>query len=97
MTKETDAANKRAVAGILRQYGNILCELAAAKVMLTFLAKNQKVLVEWEQALEAMKEKPGYRNPSQALEVIALVLEQSAEEIDLNELLQKLPPGKPPN
>jgi hypothetical protein len=92
-----NADQGRAVAGLIREYGRLLCELSAAKVLLKFLAQNQKVLVGWEQALEAMKEKPGYRNPAQALEVIAAHLEQAASEIDLNEVLKQIPPGSPTN
>jgi hypothetical protein len=72
-----DAASKKAVAGILREYGKTLCELRAAKEMLAFLAKNRRVLVEWEQALEKMKTQPGYRDPAKALEALALELERT--------------------
>ncbi len=72
-----DPSSKAAVAGILREFGNALCELRAAKDMLAFLATNKKVLVEWEVALEEMKTKPGYRDPAQALEGLALELERT--------------------
>jgi hypothetical protein len=72
-----DAASKKAVAGLLREYGKALCELRAAKDMLAFLAKNKKVLVEWEIALKEMESKPGYREPARALEALALELERT--------------------
>lgn len=89
--------HSRAVAGLIRGYGKVLCELTAAKALLRYLGQNQKFLVEWEQALEEMKAKPGYRNPAQALEIIALQLERNADDIDLSELLKKLPEGSPIN
>ncbi len=88
---------KRAVAGLLRAYGQRVCELVAAREMLTFLAKNQKFLVEWEQTLEQVKATPEYSRPAQGVEAIALALEESAVQIDLNALLQQLPKGTPIN
>jgi hypothetical protein len=83
-----DAKTKKAMAGILRQYGKALCELRAARDMLAFLAKNKKVLMEWERALEEVKTKPGYNRPARDLEIIALAFEHSDGNVDFRKLLQ---------
>lgn len=89
--------HSRAVAGLLREYGKILCELRAAKDLLAYSSKNKVYPLDWEKILEEMKTKPGYFRPAQALEVIAQHLEQSADEIDLTEVLSKLSKGTAPN
>jgi hypothetical protein len=91
-----DAEGSRAIAGLLREYGNLLCELSATRVMIKFCAMNQTVPpADWRHALEEMKKKSGYRAPSEVLETIAVRLEQDAAEIDLTELLKTLPKGSP--
>ena len=84
-----DAKTKRAMVGILRQYGAALCELRATKDMLAFLAKNKKVLVEWERALAEMKATPGYNRPARDFEIIALAIEHAGDEnVDWKGLFQ---------
>jgi hypothetical protein len=85
-----DAKTRKAVAGLLRQFGKALCELRAAKEMLAFLAQNKKVLVEWERALEEMKTKPGYDQPAHALEMVATALEQYSKDVDFIKLKERL-------
>jgi hypothetical protein len=66
--------------------------------MIKFCAENQKCPpAQWETALEGMKDLPAYHAPAQVLEVIAAQLERNADDIDLNEVLKKLPEGSPIN
>jgi hypothetical protein len=94
-TLNTDQS--RAVAGLLREYGKLLCELNAAKALLAYSANDKLYPKEWKQALEDIKQKPGYADPAKGLELIAAHLEKSASEVDLTELLSKIPKGIAPN
>ena len=70
---------------------------SASDALLAYSAKNYLCPLEWGQALEDIKQKPGYIDPAKALELIADHLEKSASEIDLSELLELDFSGKATN
>lgn len=92
-----DTNQRRGIAALLRGHARLHRELAAAKALLS-LCEQQKLYPQgWKQSLEKMKETPAYGKIAQELDTIASLLEQSADEIDLTELLQKLPKQSPAN
>jgi hypothetical protein len=60
------------------------------------LCEEKKVPIDHERHLKDAKQKPEYLQIAQGLYLIAMYLEQSAEEIDLYELLQRLHKKIPP-
>jgi uncharacterized membrane protein YfbV (UPF0208 family) len=92
-----NADQRTAIAGLIRGQARLIRDLTAARALLKFCEENKLHPVKYERALEEIKQKPEYQEIARGLDLIASHLEQSAEEIDLNELLQKLPQGKPAN
>lgn len=72
-------------------------DLSAARGLLKVCQDKKVCPLDYECDLEDIKKTPAYQNLAQGLDLIAASLEQSAEEIDLKELLQRLPKGEPSN
>jgi len=81
----------KALAGIIREHARLIRDLTAARALLKVCQEKQVCPVDFEWDLEEMKQKPEYLQIAKELDLIAVRIEQAAEEIDLNELLQKLP------
>jgi hypothetical protein len=91
------ASERRGIAELFRRYAALQRELSAAKALL-MLCEAQKIYPQdWPKHLDAMKNTPACSKIVQELDTIASHLEQSADEIDLTELLSKLPKGTAPN
>jgi hypothetical protein len=61
------------------------------------LCEEKKVPIDHERHLKDTKQKPEYLQIAQGLYPIAMYIEQSAEETDLYELLQRLHKEIPPS
>jgi hypothetical protein len=61
------------------------------------LCEEKKVPIDHERHLKDAKQKPEYLQIAQGLYLIAMYIEQSAEEIDSYELLQRLHKEIPPS
>lgn len=57
----------------------------------------QRFWLDYERDLEEIKQRPEYKKIAEGLDLVASHLEQVAEDIDLSELLQKLPKAKKSN
>jgi hypothetical protein len=68
--------------------GKVNPRFDCGRALLKFCEENKLHPVKYERALEEIKQKPEYQEIARGLD-----LEQSAEEIDLNELLQKMSSG----
>jgi len=61
------------------------------------LCEEKKVPIDHDRHLKDAKQKPEYLQIAQGLYLIAMYIEQSAEEIDSYELLQRLHKEIPPS
>jgi len=81
----------RIVAVLIREYGKVLCDAQAARVMLKASSDNHRPIPQlWQETLETAKNLPQIANIAQEFETIALRLENNAAETDLTELLQRI-------
>ena len=91
-----DAEQSRAVAGIIREFVRLM-NSTAARALLRVCQETRRCPVDFECDLEEIKKDPKYQAVGQSLELIAAHIEQSAIEIDLNELLEKVPRATRPS
>jgi hypothetical protein len=92
-----DAEQSRAVAGIIREFVRLMRDSSAARALLRVCQETRRCPVDFECDLEEIKKDPKYQAVGQSLELIAAHIEQSALEIDLNELLEKVPRATRPS
>jgi hypothetical protein len=80
------------VAILWSEYGKVLCEAEAAKVMLKGSADQRiPIPVLWEEVLKTVKARPDLASLAQHFEMSALTLEKGALETEAIELLKKVP------
>jgi hypothetical protein len=81
----------RVVAVLIREYGRVLCDAQAARVMLKASSDTRRPIPElWQETLDTAKNVPQIARIAQEFETIALRLESNASETDLTELLKRI-------
>lgn len=85
----------RAIAKLLREQARLIRDLTAARGLLRICQEKKICPLDYERDLEEIKQRPEYKKIAEGLDLVASHLEQVAEDIDLSELLQKLPKAKP--
>ena len=88
-----DANQRRGLATLLRAHAELQRKLSAAIALLTFCQRNRVYPNDVQGELERAKTHPDYANIAQGYDIVASHLEQSADEIDVNEVLSRLPKG----
>jgi len=91
-----NADERRAIASCIRQYLKVVRELSSTRALLALCEREKLYPQNWQQTLETMKTLPAYKILPE-LDIVAGFLDQSADEIDLTELLSKLPKETRPN
>jgi len=92
-TVPLDAAQRRGIAVLLRTIAELQRKLSAAIALLAFCERNEKYPKDFRAELERVKTHPDYASIAQGYDIVASHLEQSADEIDVNEVLSRLPKG----
>ena len=88
-----DADQRRGIATLLRAYAESQRKLSAAIALLSFCQRNEKYPKDFRAELELVKTHPDYANIGKGYDTVASHLEQSADDIDLTEVLSRLPRG----
>jgi hypothetical protein len=88
-----DADQRRGIAVLLRAHAELQRRLSAAIALLSFCQRNEKYPKDFRAELERAKTHPDYAKIGQGYDIVAFHLEQSADEIDVSEVLSRLPKG----
>ena len=81
----------RMFAVLIREYGKVLCDAQAARVMLKASSDSRRPIPQlWQETLDTAKNLPQIASIAQEFETIALRLENNAAETDLTELLKQI-------
>jgi hypothetical protein len=83
------------VAGIIREFVRLMRDCGQSSF--ESMPGKPEMPVDFECDLEEIKKDPKYQAVGQSLELIAAHIEQSAIEIDLNGLLEKVPRATRPS
>ena len=87
----------RAIAKLLREQARLIRDLTAATGLLRICQEKKICPLDYERDLEEIKQRPEYKKIAKGLDLVASHLERAAEDIDLNEMLQKLALVEPAN
>ena len=88
-----DADQRRGIATLLRAYAESQRKLSAAIALLSFCQRNEKYPKDFRAELESGENAPRLCQYRKGYDTVASHLEQSADDIDLTEVLSRLPRG----
>ena len=87
----------RAIAGMVRMYLKTSREMVSLRIVLATYAQSGHCPPDWENQFQFVLASDDLKSFGSELESSVALLENTADEIDLNEILAKMPPDTPIN
>jgi hypothetical protein len=91
------AGDARGIANTLRVVLNAHREIWILKSMLSTYARDGEGPLDWEDEFARLKKDEKFCPLDQRYEALLIQFEECAEQMDVNELIAKMPQGSPPS